>query len=96
MTLHYHRIHGLCIKSSSNLRVRLKFYTKPLNTSIVQIQRILFRDLGVPGQLTKGAQKVSDHHIHIIMVLKAFEESVSLLLTFYDTACIVTVEFACS
>jgi len=47
MTLHYHRIHGLRVKPSSNLRVRFKFYTNPLNTSIAHIQRILLRDLGI-------------------------------------------------
>ena len=46
MTLYYHRIRGFHIKSSPNLRVRLKFYVKSTNTSITQIQRILFRDLG--------------------------------------------------
>ncbi len=46
MSLHHHRIHGLRIKSSPNLWVRLKFSANPVNTSITQIQRILFRDLG--------------------------------------------------
>ena len=37
-----------------------------------------------------------NHHLNIIMVLKAFEKSVPLFLAFYDTACIVTVKFSCS
>jgi len=46
MTIYYHRIHGLPIKLLSNLEMRLKFYTNPINTSIAHIQRILFRYLG--------------------------------------------------
>jgi len=41
---------------SSNLRVRLKFYTKPLNTSMAHIQRILFRNLGIGREHTDGAE----------------------------------------